>query len=295
MSAENVACAYVGSTPTATATARHLLTYELHCCQPQMPYEPHPDLTTPPDGTVIWRYLSFVKLMDLLERRVLWFGRLDTFEDPLEGTYTDAEVQHLRSIPPQPLEGNLKKVLNMEEQFRAMSQLYRSTMFINCWRAAKTESMAMWDVYGKGSGVVAIKSSIACLKTVLSTCPQKVFIGGVQYVDWDQIAWQVNALAMVMRKDRSYAHEQEVRAVVWGLTEDPPIATQSLKEGHLVFDLIPGVEVPCNPEQLITEIVVGPREQEMFLHLLEPILKRYGLAIPVRASDRLKMRVPFVS
>jgi hypothetical protein len=56
-----------------------------------MPYEVHPELETPPDDTILWRYLSFVKLVDLLERHRLWFARVDTFEDPLEGTHTDAK------------------------------------------------------------------------------------------------------------------------------------------------------------------------------------------------------------
>jgi hypothetical protein len=39
-----------------------------------MPYEAHPELETPPDDTTLWRYLNFVKLMDMLERRQLWFA-----------------------------------------------------------------------------------------------------------------------------------------------------------------------------------------------------------------------------
>jgi hypothetical protein len=46
-----------------------------------MPYESHPQLTTPPDETALWRYLNFTKFIDLLERHVLWFARTNTFED----------------------------------------------------------------------------------------------------------------------------------------------------------------------------------------------------------------------
>jgi len=42
----------------------------------------------------------------------------------------------------------------------------------------------------------------------------------------------------------------------------------------------------------VTEIVIGPREQEMFEKVLDPMLRRYGLAIHVTASDRLKARHP---
>ncbi len=63
-----------------------------------MPLELHRDLILPPDATTLWRYMGFAKFIDLLETQTLWFPRTDQFEDPLEGTYTDAEIEHLRSL-----------------------------------------------------------------------------------------------------------------------------------------------------------------------------------------------------
>lgn len=255
-----------------------------------MPYEVHPELATPPDDTILWRYLDFVKLMDLIERRRLWFARVDTFEDPLEGTHTDAEVEYLRAQPPPP---SPVKDFTLEAQYVGMTRMYRQTMYVNCWRAAPAESMAMWDIYGKGAGVVAIKSTVGRLKETLSAFPRKVFLGRVKYVDWDEIAWHLNALAMVMRKDRSYEYEQEMRAVLWGLGVggDSPIAAYSFSpEGKYVFHGPVGLEIPCDPEKLITEIMIGPREQQMFVKVLEPILQRFGSVIPVTVSNRLTVR-----
>lgn len=256
-----------------------------------MPFEPHPELETLPDETILWRYLNFVKLLDIFERRLLWFARVDMFEDPLEGTHTDAEVEYLRAQPPPSAP---MKDFTLEKQYVGITRMYRETMFVKCWRAAESESMAMWDIYGKGSGVLAIKSTVGRLKEVLSTYPRKVFIGRVKYVDWSKIAWNLNALAMVMRKDRSYEHEQELRAVLWGLGPDggdAPVVSYSFSpEGKYIFHGPPGVEIPCDPGRLITEIMIGPREQQMFEKVLDPILRRYGLAIPITASDRLKSR-----
>ena len=258
-----------------------------------MPYKIHPELETPPDDTVIWRYLNFVKLMDLIEGRRLWFARVDTFEDPLEGTHTDAEVEFLRT---QKVAISPGKDLTLDKQYVNATRMYRETMYVNCWRAARTESMAMWDIYWKDSGVVAIKSTVGRLKEVLDGYAYTAFIGRVIYVDWNEIAWNLNALKMVTRKDRSYEHELELRAIVWGLgvEGDPPIITgHSLDpDGRYVSEGPLGVEVACDPERLVTEIVIGPREQEIFHRLLGPILSRYGLTIPVCASDRLRARSP---
>ncbi|WP_058185502.1 hypothetical protein [Terracidiphilus gabretensis] len=257
-----------------------------------MPYEAHPEFETPPDDTILWRYLDFVKLVDLIEHRRLWFARVNTFEDPLEGTHTDAEVKYLRALPPpsSPLSGP-----TLVEQYVDMTHKYRETMYVICWRAAITESIAMWDIYGKGSGVVAIKSTVGRFKETLRAHPRKVFIGRVKYVEWSTVAWHLNALPMVMRKDLSYEHEQELRGVLSGLGEvcELPIAPYSLSPGGEYIRHWPrGIEVSCDPEKLVTEIIIGPHEQEMFEQVLVPMLQRYGLAIHVTASDRLKARHP---
>jgi hypothetical protein len=64
-----------------------------------MPFEDHPLLTTPRDETVLWRYMSLTRFMNLLEHKTLWFSRLDKFENLLEGTFTDVELEHLRKLP----------------------------------------------------------------------------------------------------------------------------------------------------------------------------------------------------
>src|SRR5271170_1298325 len=136
-----------------------------------MPFATHPNLITPPDDTILWRYSDFAKFMELIERRKLWFSRADKFEDPLEGTLTDAENAHFRSLRtdvPPPDRGT--------HSFSEVQQMMRSTVFVNCWREGTYESMAMWDIYGKGSGVVAIKSTVGRLKEAFGAYKWDVLI-----------------------------------------------------------------------------------------------------------------------
>lgn len=81
---------------------------------------------------------------------------------------------------------------------------------------------------------------------------------------------------MVMRKDRSY--EQELRAVLWGLGPErgnSPLVSYSFSpEGKYILHGPPGMEIPCDPEKLTTEIMIGRREQQMFEKVLVPILRR---------------------
>ncbi len=73
----------------------------------------------------------------------------------------------------------------------------------------------MWDLYGQGTGIVAVKSTVEKLKEAVAESPLRIFLGKVNYVDWSRAPWDNNALTMCFRKDLSYHHVAEVRAVIW--------------------------------------------------------------------------------
>jgi hypothetical protein len=262
-----------------------------------MPYEIHPSLVTPPDNTVLWRYLDLAKFMDMLERRVLWFARADKFEDPLEGTYTDAELDHLRSLPSIPTPSGTARI---GDSYLRGTKMMRSTNFISCWRAGADESMAMWDLYRKGSGVIAIKSTIGRLKEAVGHYGKPVYVGEVKYVDWKAAPWDNNLLAMCVRKVLAYKHESEIRAMIWGFDQSnaksplvKPGQDQTWENAleNFAEGTPPGLEVPFDFQQLITEVWVGPREKQWIYILVKQIMKRYGLPQQVVASCLLQPRI----
>lgn len=233
-----------------------------------MPYEFHPDLTTPPNRTVLWRYMDFAKFVEMLESRTLWFARIDQFEDPLEGTHTDAELAGLRK--------HLKKT-----HAQALINVFRSgrsELYVNCWRSGSTESLAMWDLYGKGSGIVAVKSTVGRLRDAAVTYDKPVYISKVKYLDWGDAPGIDNVLVACSRKDVSYQHEVEVRAIVLDVSKNRCTKRRL------------GIRLPVDIERLITEVMVGPREQEWVVRLAERVMRRYGLYQKVIASNRLKPR-----
>jgi hypothetical protein len=145
-----------------------------------MPYRLHPQLTPPPDDVVVWRYMDFAKFVQLLEMKTLWFSRADRFEDPLEGTMTDSEIDEITK--------KLGDVLRLFDDRQTSSDLgnekVRKNTFVSCWRMGAAESLAMWDLYGKGSGVVAVKSTIGLLRQQFEAQQQDIFLSEVRYVDW---------------------------------------------------------------------------------------------------------------
>ena len=56
-------------------------------------YIEHYVFETPSDENVtIWRYLDFTKFVSLLDRQQLFFARVDTLDDPFEGSYPKGNI-----------------------------------------------------------------------------------------------------------------------------------------------------------------------------------------------------------
>jgi hypothetical protein len=260
-----------------------------------MSYQRHPQLATPRDETILWRYLDLARILDMLERRVLWFARADEFEDPLEGSWTDSELKALSSSA---------EFLSHSEINPAAKRLFREakimreSTFVSCWHAGAHESMAMWDLYRRGGSVLAVKSTVGRLKKALADFDRPVFIGRVKYIDWKDAPWDNNLLAMCVRKELAYRHESEVRAMIWDSDYYGSALTLANAEDAASRNVLAGFckETPVRPEpkldpqQLITEVMVGPREKRWVLALVERIMKRYELQQQVIPSRLLQPR-----
>jgi len=226
--------------------------------------------------------MDIAKFLRLLEMQSLWFSRADCLEDPREAGMTDSERERF------------------DVASRPAELLARTTNFLCCWRAGNDESMAMWDIYGKGGATVAIKSTIGRLKEVVATLSRPVFIAEVRYVDWQQTPPAYNMLVWCVRKALSYRHESEVRMVIWAQdivekifdkwdasqNEAPP--KSSFAEVRTTVPL--GLDIPVDLDKLITEVAVGPREPSWIGVLVQDILQRYRVQKPVVISDLLKPR-----
>jgi hypothetical protein len=116
-----------------------------------MPYAEHPEFATPPDRTVVWRYLDLARFVSLLEKGI-WLQRLDLLGDPREGELTEYEIRTLREQDEEHV-----------DRIRALETSQRYNNFVSCWYEGGAESMAMWDLYG-GESAVAVRSTIGNLK-----------------------------------------------------------------------------------------------------------------------------------
>ncbi|ABB56793.1 hypothetical protein [Synechococcus elongatus] len=230
----------------------------------------HEAFFSPSNNQTIWRYMDFTKFISLLETQKLFFARLDQFEDPYEGTWSNAGIQVLRN---QVQIGAFSN--NAAEQLINFQDIQRKIMFISCWHANEFESAAMWKLYLNSNEGVAIKTDYNTLAISLESAPLKAGISMVRYIDYDNEVIPFNNIFYpITHKRRSFAHEKELRAIMW-----TPEAIQDPDK------ILNSVTVDILPSQLIQSVYVSPTAPRWFGELVDNVARRYSLEVPVIHSD----------
>jgi hypothetical protein len=273
-----------------------------------MAYQAHPSCDTPADSTVVWRYMDVLKFTSMLESGCLWFTRGDLLDDPREGQFTGAERNHLETFG-----DDAGWVVNLFNETRRQS-------FVNCWYGSDEESMAMWKLYGKGYGSVAVRSSVSAVKAALSSATQSVMVGQIKYLEAAESTWPNNVYGMLVRKVNAYRHESEIRLLIWhpnaanqfpesfNVTSVANLMADELRKRHWsvsdselrhvceaaisssiqrgYYQALPaGVPIAIDPSALVEEVVVGPDEPEWVTNTIRGLAQRYGLQKPIRSSS----------
>ena len=234
--------------------------------------------TEPDANATLWRYMSFAKLCDLLERRKLFFALVAAMEDSYEGF-----------ICP-PSRRNSGDRLHGAEQF-GIDLLHKiaRTALICCWTASEHESALMWKTYAGAEGV-AVRTTFHDLKeSIRSAAGHPVTFGQVKYVDYPQQEAPRFGWAPLFHKRAVYRGEEEVRAVLPG----PPWEAR-IDPNFEVIRLDPDVEeqkgryVPVDLGILVGEVLVSPYAKPWFAEVVKSVMKRSAVeacVIPSTIAD----------
>ncbi len=259
--------------------------------------------TAPDDlDTVLWRYISFTKLVSLLDTRSLFFARADTLGDPFEGSITRASREARN-------EARADADPDDELYVSMMYRWIRLHTFVNCWNRGDVEGAALWGLYVPPEGGVAIKSSFRRLTRSFGAARgvtrnshedgsflmgDGVYDGQVRYVDYDRdLIPEHMSLPQFVHKRRSFEFENEVRAL---FQRFPP--PKSRDEHKVSFDIqgtattvgeeenLPAGElVRVSLSTLIDAIHVSPVAPPWFADLVRSVCARYRLDKPVVQSS----------
>jgi hypothetical protein len=186
----------------------------------------NPAFRQPGDSCLrVWRYMRLAKLVHMLSTGCLYFCRSDLLGDKFEGSLSEINIAlRDRYLP----DGH-----PLREALPVTNCGFRLSMFVNSWHLGEVESAAMWALYGRDDDAVAVCSTYARLADVL---PNRAHLGLVTYLDYAKERvpdW--GCFSPFMTKQLSFAHEREVRAIIWDFTEDDQgkVSFENTQEGLL--------------------------------------------------------------
>lgn len=231
----------------------------------------HPDIDSPSDDTVIWRYLSLDRFLWLITKRSLILSRVDQFKDPWEGVWTKSLVAAIEEKWP----GHPAAFIDWLSKQRQFA-------YASCWHESDCESAALWDLYADDTGV-AIRSTIGRLRAAISTSHEATYIGRVAYANYQSVFDRprnkgLTPLEPMFLKRSSFAHEREVRLVVWKLSEafDQSGSTHS-DEAFL--------ELSVDLNGLIDATFLSPNSPSWLLTVVRDLVRPFGLTtVPIERS-----------
>jgi hypothetical protein len=251
-----------------------------HCYFGVMPIERYPqdDLQPGSDDAVIWRFMPFNRFVEVMRTGELYFCRSDKFEDEHEGLPTEEYARYVCANmgPGHDLDNTIGDLVQQKEAY-----------FISCWYLFDHETARMWGKYGKDG--VAICSRYGLLKMALAAMPDRAMLGLVRY-SFDHVGW--NILRFITTKRPDFAHEREVRALIW----KPEWAGHNR---HIDLDnkfyrkpltpppphVLPGLRRAVDLRALVEGMVVSPEANPGTRAEIEQLMSDLGYAIPVQESS----------
>lgn len=214
---------------------------------------------------LLWRYMSFDKLKDLILNSNLFFSRADTFSDDFEGSMSKP---HSGEIFMTLSDGSVSKDIKLGKNFFLAE---RQSKFISCWHVNDNESSLMWNSYsGKG---VAVQTTYSRLKQLLDKSDERIDVGLVEYSDYQE-GITINS-PRYFNKHISYAGEREFRAMI---TDMQGSFMYSLQKSPL---LKKGILVNVDIVDLIEKIYVSPACDVAVKEQVELLCKSNNLNIDV--------------
>jgi hypothetical protein len=254
------------------------------------------------DDTPIWRYMDLSRFISMLSSQTLWYAKAATLDDDAwEGfcRIRVPDIPHDEYGPTLLLHGPSDGKPRTISQARFAAELgyiaaeyfdsAREHLYVNSWCLAD-ESMAMWQIYGSAGRGVAIRSSVGRFRRagVFQARTEQFAFGRVEYhADLASVAalgidlqrgpipmpglgvWE-RVLAMAFHKRTCFEYEREWRAALY----------QDLRPE-------PGVNIEFDLNELLDEVVVGPRAEPFLADALDAVTGKFGLRKKLRRSTLL--------
>ncbi len=219
----------------------------------------------PEEAVRVWRYMSFAKLVWMLQNKQLWFSRADLLGDKWEVMVDGPQLNSI--INSRPANISAEQVV---EQIRSEVKARREQTFLSCWTVSEHENHALWRIYCPSSESVAIRTTLDRLKNSIPLPILKV-----SYGPHEASGRLPETLELATQKRPMFAYEQETRIVLvkdYGDREHP---------GRTTF----GVGVGWDPELHLENIWIHPEADFWFAETVTETVHRLAPKLPVWYSE----------
>lgn len=240
-------------------------------------HDEHPSFPQPSDQKgKIWRYMGFMKFVDMMRTGGLFFSRADKLGDPFEGSWPRRNAQawreHTELMRAKAIASNIEFSQDGDSLSRAFKG-FTQNHAVNCWHMNDSESDAMWRLYQASNDGIAVQTRYDLLCESFRDTTEHVYVGRVQYLDYETQVFSLdNTFNPYMHKRISFQHEHEIRAIV----------TRYPESGSAIEN---GLLIPVSLSDLVQAIYVAPFCPNWVMDNVEEVIGRFGYSFKVLRSN----------
>lgn len=247
-----------------------------------MPYSPHIHFIPPPATKNIWKYTDLVFLLDMIMSSSLHFTRIDCFpQDDSDGLIPKSQLtldapmfrKHkgtpYKTGSPREVLGE-KAGLDFIANIAAHNRRLRSSLYANCWTISDHELDMFWTRYTTRSSGLAIQTTVGSLISAIEKSDEQIFVSPIKYYNPEREHIPTgNAYAPAIYKNIRFKADNELRLFLHDSGESiGPKKTYK--------------KIPVDISKTIEKIVFPAHVNIATINVLETILKKFDLNIPIQ-------------
>ncbi len=214
----------------------------------------------------IWRYLTYDRLIEVIEEEAIYFSQISQMDDRWEGLLTMRTREMFLKSELRKYEGHVEAANSSVREYEEL----RNDFYINSWHMNDHESYLMWKAYGnKGC---AIQTNYERLSAAFAPSPTK--IGGcvIEYIDYERDGFGIgNVYTQIGFKDIRYRDEREYRLLFWKVSPENTKLNPDEK----------GMKIQVDINMLIDNIYLNPSHIPN-IDKLEKLIKEKGLECEIK-------------
>ncbi len=224
---------------------------------------------TPHGNTILWKYMSLEKFIDLLISNELYFTNASKLTDKYEGMIP---LKSYDSYRKELIQQNLSEE-EIQERISVLTysaQTFRDLTLVSCWTMNRFESYALWKIYLSGSkGGVAIRTTASKIKEAIKnggeTYDEDIFFGIIEYSDF--LEDPNSRFQWITRKTRFYDYEKEARLFIFHYPK-------SEGGGNPPYKISNGRRFKVDLNLLLDKIYLSPFTAEWFAKSFNEAIER---------------------